>query len=269
VRGGAVATLFEHINYGGRFEVFTSDIANLIGEFIGNDVVSSIKVSKSVAINPGDLIKNFGAAVYYYGADNKRHVFPNRGTYDSWYQGDFSKVKNISESQMGSIALGSNMTYKPGVRMLKLQSGSLVYAVDENAVLRPIASESVAQALYGNNWAGFIDDLSEAFFSDYTVGAPINSVSDFPTNLLPAKSDPVQCHSAVVFTEYLSLGRGGQQVAALQALLQCLGFFPENIEKNNYFGSTTQASVKKFQTANGISPVGYVGPGTRAALNKY
>ena len=34
-----------------------------------------------------------------------------------------------------------------------------------------------------------------------------------------------------------------------------------------YYGTLTQAAVEKFQSAHNIDVNGYVGPGTRAALN--
>jgi N-acetylmuramoyl-L-alanine amidase len=223
-------------------------------------------------LNSGDLIKGTFDAVYYYGSDSKRHAFPNRGTYDSWYNGDFSKVKIISDTQLGSIALGNNMTYKPGVRMIKLQYDPRVYAVDENAVLRFVTSESVAWALYGENWSKFIDDLSDAFFINYTIGEPIYSLADSPANLLPAKSSEAlkpQCSSSINFTQTLSRGSSGPEALELQKLLRCLGYFPTNIEVSGYFGEATYGAVIKFQQANGLEQVGVVGPQTRDLLNKY
>ena len=39
-----------------------------------------------VGLNVGDLIKsNLSTSVYYFGSDNKRHLFPNEKTYKSWY----------------------------------------------------------------------------------------------------------------------------------------------------------------------------------------
>jgi hypothetical protein len=227
----------------------------------------------TAVLNSGDLIKGTFDAVYYYGSDSKRHVFPNRGTYDSWYNGDFSKVKIISNTQLSLIALGYNMTYRPGVRMIKLQYDPRVYAVDENAVLRPIASESVAQALYGNNWNRYIDDLSDAFFINYTIGLPINSASDFPANSLPknlsVNNQANVCFAPITFTLFMTLNDNNSEVLEMQKLLQCLGYFPSDISPNGNFGKTTENAVKKFQTDHGIEAVGYVGPATRTELNKY
>jgi peptidoglycan hydrolase-like protein with peptidoglycan-binding domain len=39
-------------------------------------------------------------------------------------------------------------------------------------------------------------------------------------------------------------------------------------QATGYYGQATVAAVKAYQKANGIEPLGYVGPATRAALNK-
>lgn len=130
------------------------------------------------AVSSGDLIKASQPAVYYYGEDGKRYVFPNQKTYNTWYS-DFSGVVTITDSELAAIPIGGNATYKPGVKMVKITTDPKVYAVDANGVLRPIKDEATATALYGATWNQQIDDVPDAFFTNYSVGAPINSGSDF------------------------------------------------------------------------------------------
>ncbi len=125
----------------------------------------------------GTLVKGSGASVYYY-QGGRRFVFINDKAYKTWYK-DFSGVKKISDSELASVPLGGNITYKSGVKMVKITTDPKVYAVDKGGVLRWIKSEAVAVALYGANWNKQIDDVSDANFSDYTVGADIGSASDF------------------------------------------------------------------------------------------
>lgn len=121
-------------------------------------------------------------AVYYVGSDGKRHGFPNSQIYASWYA-DFSLVQTISATQMATLPLGANVTYRPGVRMVKFQTLPKVYAMDRGGVLRWVATEAVAETLYGPTWNTKIDDLSDAFFTNYTFGADITSPADFnPTS---------------------------------------------------------------------------------------
>ena len=67
------------------------------------------------------------------------------------------------------------------------------------------------------------------------------------------------------FTQFLTVGTTGAQVANLQQLLTQLGFYTGPI--TGKFGSLTEAAVKKYQKAHGLDQKGYVGVGTRAALN--
>jgi hypothetical protein len=120
----------------------------------------------------GSLVKGLLLAVYYCGADGKRYVFPNDRVYFSWYA-DFSAVKIISDIDLAKIPLGGNITYRPGVKMVKAQSDPKVYAVAQGGVLRWISSEAVAVHLYGADWNKEIDDIPDSFFADYKVGEPL------------------------------------------------------------------------------------------------
>lgn len=111
-------------------------------------------------------------AVYYVTTDGVRHAFPNEQTYFTWFK-DFSRVTIVSSSTMASHPLGKNVTYRPGIRMVKFQTSPTVYAVTKGGVLRSIANEALAVQLYGTNWRVQVDDVSDAFASNYRHGAPI------------------------------------------------------------------------------------------------
>jgi len=126
----------------------------------------------------GDLIKGSTDSVYYYGGDGKRYVFPTEKTYKTWYA-DFSSVRSVSDAELGAIMIGGNATYKPGVKMVKITTDPKVYAVAANGTLRWVMTESVARDLYGTDWNTKIDDVPDAFFINYRIGAPVASASDF------------------------------------------------------------------------------------------
>lgn len=118
----------------------------------------------------GSLIKLLGNdAVYYCGANGKRYAFPNEKIYFTWYE-NFEKVLEIEAEEMSKIPLGGNVNYRPGARMLKLQSSPKVYAVDKGAVLRWVVSGEIAESLYGIDWREKIDDLPDSLFFNYTIG---------------------------------------------------------------------------------------------------
>jgi hypothetical protein len=77
------------------------------------------------------------------------------------------------------MTLGSNVTYRPGVKMVKFTTVPKVYAVAHGGVLRWVKTENVASDLYGVNWNTKIDDISDAFFANYAFGSDINSSNDY------------------------------------------------------------------------------------------
>ena len=137
-----------------------------------------VPTAQAVTFSSGDLIKASTPAVYYYASDGKRYVFPNEKTFKTWYS-DFSSVKTITDAELGAITIGGNVTYKPGVKLVKITTDPKVYAVAANGTLRWVSTEAVAIALYGASWGTLVQDVSDAFFVNYTVGTAIAAAADF------------------------------------------------------------------------------------------
>lgn len=78
-------------------------------------------------------------------------------------------------------------------------------------------------------------------------------------------STPSAFAATTTFKSLLQVGSSGAEVTALQKLLVAQGDLTAT--PNGNFGPATLAALKKFQTAHKISPLGYTGPSTRAALN--
>ncbi|TAL20052.1 DNRLRE domain-containing protein [Patescibacteria group bacterium] len=156
-------------------------------EGVTADQTFTTKAAWSTPVPPGTLVKTADApAVYYVAEDGKRHAFPNEKIYKSWYA-DFSSVQTITASSLASMALGKNVVYRPGVKMVKFQTLAKVYTVGPKGELRWITNETLAAALYGADWNQKIDDLSDAFFTDYHYGTDITATSDFsPTSVTAA-----------------------------------------------------------------------------------
>ena len=68
----------------------------------------------------GDLGTTIDSAVYYYGGDGKRYVFPNSQTYFTWYA-DFSTVMTITDAELASMPIGGLL--KSEVRALARELG--------------------------------------------------------------------------------------------------------------------------------------------------
>lgn len=130
-------------------------------------------------IESGDLIRGESLpAVYYMGKDGFRYVFPQDSVYFTWYE-NFDSVKWISDTDLGLVQIGGNVTYKPGAWLVKINTDPKTYAVDENATLRWVTSESAATALYGSDWNKKVKDVPDAFWSNYNFGTDIESADDF------------------------------------------------------------------------------------------
>lgn len=133
----------------------------------------------TVALSSGDLIKGQSfTAVYYYAENGKRYVFPNEKTYFTWY-GNFDGVKVITDAQLASIMIGGNVTYRPGYKMMKITTSPKVYAVEGGGVIRWIKTQEAAETIYGLSWSDWIDDVPDAFFTNYREGQSIEFASSY------------------------------------------------------------------------------------------
>lgn len=148
-----------------------------VTDYLGSETVfaRTFTAAAGCSFAPGSLYKlpsdflpdtQHDTAVYYYGADCKRHAFPNEQTYFSWFK-DFSQVQELSVASMASIPLGANVRFKPGTIMVKLQTVPDVYAVTGYGVLTWVAREEDAISIFGATWAKQVRDLSDAFAVDY------------------------------------------------------------------------------------------------------
>lgn len=126
----------------------------------------------------GEDVNDPCRAVYYYGADGKRHAFPNEKVFFTWYE-DFDDVIIVTDDFMASITLGRNVTYRPGATMVKFITVNTVYAVGEDGELRGIDSEDTAISIFGSDWNQQIHDISDAFYRNYSFGEDIDSTSDY------------------------------------------------------------------------------------------
>ncbi len=137
------------------------------------------KASASTTVVSGDLIRGASfSAVYYMGADGFRYVFPNDKAYYTWYK-NFDTVKFLSDADLAKIQMGGNVTYKPGVKMIKINSDPKTYAISAGGTLRHVINESIAISLYGTAWNTQIDDVPDGFFGNYQSGDGITSTTQY------------------------------------------------------------------------------------------
>lgn len=118
-----------------------------------------------------------------------------------------------------------------------------------------------------NNWSWDIVAIVEKLWLDeFSSGHDYSLASS--GQLAAASATAATTSSHYVFNQYLHLGSSGEEVRQLQMKLKLLGYYT-NSEITGYFGPLTKTAVVKFQQVKGLSPYpGWVGPGTREALNK-
>lgn len=132
--------------------------------------------------------KDFGT-VYYVDGQGVRHPFPNAITYESWYGQDFKSVAVVSTTDLANYPLGRNITIRPGTYLVKVRTSPKVYAVEQGGVLRELQNESIAESIYGENWAQRVVDVPDVFFGDYQIGQPIVHDYTIPEGVLYKEKD--------------------------------------------------------------------------------
>lgn len=153
-------------------------ISALVTAFAFTPFLGMIPTARAATMNTA-IRGQSSFTVYWYANDGKRYPFPNAGTYFSWFN-SFDQVQEVSDFELTSIPLANeNVTYRPGAKLVKIQTSPMVYVVAKGGVLRHVTSESVARSIYGADWNLKVHDIPDVFFSNYTVGAPIYSVSDY------------------------------------------------------------------------------------------
>ncbi len=189
-------------------------------------------------------------------------------------------MQNVTVAAVGSVSM---LSISPGAQVA---AGTRVgFNVQANGFTPPIysVSDSFSGTSVNNNdvdqngYFSWTPDASQTGTHNITI-----RVSDYnghhgsisqqiivgaPSSLV-AVSSPASVPVTVgaIFTSTLDVGSTGSQVTALQQRLTTNGFYTGPI--TGFFGAVTAVAVKKFQAAHGLSPVGAVGPATRALLNK-
>lgn len=150
------------------------------------------------------------------------------------------------------------------------KAGTIVYGGD--------CSSSTTAASAGNNTVQF-NTLATGLHNNCTVkvvdakGNTSNQINVSAFTIKTSDSGTATPPSTVLgsnsykFTRTLNLGDKGAEVSELQKVLKKLGYFTYPTI-TGLFGSVTKQAVVAFQKAKNLKPYpGWVGPGTRTALN--
>ena len=175
--------------------------------------LNAVRANSMVAVDDlgaGDLIRGETfSAVYYYSADGFRYVFPNQKTYDTWYD-NFDDVKWVTDADLTTIQIGGNVTYRPGIKMIKINSDPKTYAVGKAGALYHVGSESAATALYGSDWNTMIDDVPDGFFGNYNrTEEEVTGSDDFDVDAVTAASPDIDADNDLVAPADITVSSAG------------------------------------------------------------
>ena len=135
----------------------------------------------SAAYTPanGDLIKTAtNPAIYYINTEHKRQLYVNAVTFWTWHTGSWSNIKatdntiktikTISQTDFDNLVNGSNVTARPGIKLIKFQNSSNIYTVTVGNKLAPIPDPTTALMMFGSDWNTKVITIQDGFESDYT-----------------------------------------------------------------------------------------------------
>ncbi len=112
------------------------------------------------------------STVYCLMNNGERLIFPNDPTFSSWFP-NFDEVILATPASIIEYPLNRNVTYKPG-SLVKLRTAPSVYVVvDSFGTLRWVPTEEKAKELWGSGWASLVKDIPDEFWTNYTVGQPL------------------------------------------------------------------------------------------------
>ncbi|KAA0205960.1 hypothetical protein EDM68_03765 [Candidatus Uhrbacteria bacterium] len=134
--------------------------------------------TRAAELEPGQFVRSSDGTVYWFAENERRYVFPDGATLQSWLGGTPGMLNDASDVDLEQYPVGGPMTMRPGSRLVRFASDPTVYVVTRGAVLRA-ATPELASAFYGSEWLLNVETLSVALFSNYRVGAPLVYTSDF------------------------------------------------------------------------------------------
>jgi hypothetical protein len=226
-----------------------------VGLFLPSAVSASTLLPSS-NLKAGDLIKGQKAAVFMYGLDGKRYVFPNEAVYKTWFS-DYKSVKKLSADQISKIDLGGSMYVKPGTKLVKGTTSDAVYAVEPEGKLAKIISPSAATKLYGKNWKKMVVTLPDAFMGAYTKTNKVLDGTKYPEGQLVKYGKGISIIDAfgkrAAFTNMNEFNKYGYQLKDVVPGLIATEKAPALDRYETYlhlYDKTNSANLKNLQVAS-------------------
>lgn len=142
------------------------------------------------------------------------------------------------------------------------ENGEISFISADGSNLGSVSSNSIdvySSTADADEWLS-VDDSINYEYADFTE--PDISASE---NDLPERTpEPVQTSNTFQFKKTLRYGDSGEQVSALQARLQELGYYDARVSGGYY--KITRSAIRSFQSQNGLHVDGIAGRETQEAL---
>jgi hypothetical protein len=133
---------------------------------------------------------------FYLARNGKRYVFPDdTKTYDTW-KSLLPPINTVSQDELESYPLGGNVWYRPGTRLIRIQSDARIFAVAQGGVLRAL-NEGTAESLFGKDWKLQLDTLQDYYFTNYNPGEPILSLKDYNPQAETSKAATIELDKGI------------------------------------------------------------------------
>lgn len=141
----------------------------------------------------GSVLTSAGLKTKFYLArDGKRYVFPDETkTFETWYPaGIKAPLVTLKRDELEKYPLGGNVWYRPGTRLIRISTDDRIFAVAHGGVLRPI-NEQTAAAVFGPQWKSLVDMLQDYYFTNYTIGTQVSSLTDYSPEAERGRSNTI------------------------------------------------------------------------------
>ncbi len=142
-------------------------------------------------VSPGWYIRGeHYDTVYYLDNNLNRHPLWDAKTFFTW-QDSFESIIWVTDATLQHLTLTSPLLYKPGVVLVKLADQPSIYAIEEGApsALRLIATEEIAESVYGEDWADYVIDIPSILFPYFGTGTPVISGETMDTTRMKKRTD--------------------------------------------------------------------------------
>ncbi len=170
--------------------------------------------------------------------------------------GFFSWIPNIND--VGTHVITVNTSDAFG-HFRTLQTTINVFSSTSNTISQP--SQTTIEILQAQ-----IASLQAQIATFLGTNSGSFSSSEFITGLPSSTATVVGTGNGRIFTNFMQVGSTGDEVVELQRRLTSLGVYSGPV--TGFFGSLTQAGLRRFQAQHGISQTGSADSATLQALNQ-